>query len=144
MIVPQVQGRLPIYLGAPLAAATSTGGTCNCLSGRIGDSSVIGAGWYGNNSSCAVSGKGDGELLISNAIAYSIAFYMELTKCSLQAACDFVIHQRNKHVKGDIGVIAMDAKGNPGVCFNSERMLRAWKLEEDNIAAQSIECCIEL
>lgn len=117
-----------------LAAATSTGGTPNCLNGRIGDSCVIGAGCYANNSSCAVSGTGDGEILISNVIAHSIAFYMELKNCSVQEACDYVIHQRNKNAEGDIGVIAIDVKGNLGISFNSERMHRAWKINEDNIS----------
>src|SRR5436190_15866151 len=82
-----------------IAAATSTGGTTNALSGRIGDSCLIGAGCYANNQSCAISGTGDGEFLISGVIAHSIAFCKELTECTLQEACDYVIHQRNKGSK---------------------------------------------
>jgi L-asparaginase / beta-aspartyl-peptidase len=119
-----------------IAAATSTGGTSNCLSGRIGDSCIIGAGCYANNASCAVSGTGDGELLITNVIAHSIAFYMELKNCSVQEACDYVIHQRNKDVEGDIGVIALDTMGNFGISFNSQRMLRAWKMNEEIITVK--------
>ena len=124
-------GAVALDKAGNIAAATSTGGTPNCLDGRIGDSCVIGAGCYANNASCAVSGTGDGELLIINVIAYSIAFYMELKNCSIQEACDYVIHQRNKNVEGDIGVIAVDAKGNFGICFNSERMHRAWKINDE-------------
>ncbi|PKL85847.1 MAG: isoaspartyl peptidase/L-asparaginase [Ignavibacteriae bacterium HGW-Ignavibacteriae-1] len=119
-----------------IAAATSTGGTSNCLSGRIGDSCIIGAGCFANNSSCAVSGTGDGELLITNVIAHSIAFYMELKNCSVQEACDYVIHQRNKDVEGDIGVIALDAMGNFGISYNSQRMLRAWKMNEEIVTVK--------
>ena len=129
-------GAVALDQAGNLAAATSTGGTSNCLSGRVGDSCIIGAGCYANNSSCAVSGTGDGELLITNVIAHSIAFYMELKGCSLQEACDYVIHQRNAHVLGDIGVIALDAVGNIGICFNSERMHRAWKVNEENITVK--------
>ncbi|MBZ9728064.1 isoaspartyl peptidase/L-asparaginase [Salegentibacter sp. JZCK2] len=129
-------GAVALDKAGNLAAATSTGGTPNCLDGRIGDSCVIGAGCYANNSSCAVSGTGDGELLIINVIAYSIAFYMELKNCSLQDACDYVIHQRNMDVEGDIGVIAVDTRGNLGVCFNSERMHRAWKNNEEKITVK--------
>ncbi len=129
-------GAVALDKAGNLAAATSTGGTSNCLSGRIGDSCIIGAGCYANNSSCAVSGTGDGELLIKNVIAHTIAFYKELKNCSLQEACDYVIHQRNKNAEGDIGVIALDAKGNLGICFNSERMHRAWKTNEENITVK--------
>lgn len=44
---------------------------------------------------------------------------------SLQEACDYVIHKRNKNAEGDIGVIATDAMGNFGLCFNSQPMHRA-------------------
>ncbi|MFN3756450.1 MAG: isoaspartyl peptidase/L-asparaginase family protein [Flavobacterium sp.] len=124
-------GAVALDMDGNLAAATSTGGTSNCLRGRIGDSCIIGAGCYANNDSCAVSGTGDGELLITNVIAHSIAFYMELNKCSLQHACDYIIHVRNKNVDGDIGVIAVDAHGDFGICFNSQRMHRAWKTNDD-------------
>ena len=129
-------GAVALDKAGNIAAATSTGGTPNCLDGRIGDSCVIGAGCYAHNSSCAVSGTGDGELLIINVIAYSIAFYMELKKCSIQEACDYVIHQRNKNTEGDIGVIALDASGNLGICFNSERMHRAWKINEEKTSVK--------
>lgn len=125
-------GAVALDKAGNLAAATSTGGTCNSLGGRIGDSCVIGAGCYANNSSCAVSGTGEGELLIINVIAHSIAFYMELKNCSVQDACNYVIHQRNNNAEGDIGVIALDANGNFGISFNSKRMHRAWKNNEDN------------
>src|SRR5262249_52587716 len=42
-----------------LAAATSTGGLTNKRPGRVGDSPLIGAGTYANNSSCAVSAMGN-------------------------------------------------------------------------------------
>ena len=61
---------------------------------------------------------------------------MELKNCSLQDACDYVIHTRNKKTQGDIGVIAVDAQGNFGICFNSQRMHRAWKLNAENITVK--------
>lgn len=125
-------GAVALDKAGDIAAATSTGGICNSLSGRVGDSCVIGGGCYAKNSSCAVSGTGDGELLIVNVIAHSIAFYMELKNCSLQEACDYVIHQRNRDCGGDIGVISIDANGNFGISFNSQRMHRAWKINEEH------------
>jgi beta-aspartyl-peptidase (threonine type) len=46
------------YYKGSVAAATSTGGMTNKLSGRIGDTPLIGAGTYANNQTCAVSGTG--------------------------------------------------------------------------------------
>jgi beta-aspartyl-peptidase (threonine type) len=109
-----------------VAAATSTGGLTNSLGGRIGDSCIIGGGTYANNKTCAVSGTGDGEFLINGVIAHSIASVIEYTQSTLQEACDLVIHEKNKHVEGDIGVISVNANGDIGISFNSERMHRAW------------------
>ena len=109
-----------------VAAATSTGGTTNSLDGRIGDSCLIGAGCYANNATCAVSGTGDGELFINNVIAHSIAAAVEYTGYNLQQACDYIIKEKNKNINGDVGVITVNAQGDIGISFNSERMHRAW------------------
>lgn len=119
-------GAVAIDKKGNLASATSTGGTTNCLPGRIGDSCIIGAGCYANNQTCAVSGTGQGEFLITGVIGHSISMYLEMTKCSLQQACDYVIHKRNKKIKQNIGIIAVDRKGNFGISFNTEIMKRAW------------------
>lgn len=113
-----------------LAAATSTGGISNSLPGRIGDSCLIGAGCYANNNTCAVSGTGDGEYLITGVIAHSISSAVEYTKSSIQQACDLIVHQKNKNTQGDIGVISIDNKGEFGIAFNSDRMHRAWMSSE--------------
>ncbi len=108
-----------------LAAATSTGGTSNCLPGRIGDSCIIGAGCYANNKTCAMSGTGEGEYLITGVIGHSISMMHEWGM-SLQEACDNVLHTRNKGLKKDIGVITVSANGDVGIAFNTQIMKRAW------------------
>jgi beta-aspartyl-peptidase (threonine type) len=108
-----------------VAAATSTGGTPNSLPGRVGDSCIIGAGCYANNQTCAVSATGDGEYIITGAIANTISLYMELTGASLQQACDYVLLERNKDTPGDMGVVSISPSGEIGMAFNCERMHRA-------------------
>ncbi|GAB3196935.1 beta-aspartyl-peptidase (threonine type) [Pontibacter aydingkolensis] len=110
-----------------LAAATSTGGTENKKMGRIGDSCIIGAGCYAKNSTCAISGTGDGELLIKNITAYDISALMEYKGLSLQQACEAVVLDRTDPGEGDVGVIGVDLQGNIALVFNSERMHRGWK-----------------
>jgi beta-aspartyl-peptidase (threonine type) len=108
-----------------IAAATSTGGMTNKMYGRVGDSSIIGAGTYANNKTCAVSCTGSGEYFIRGVVAYEVSALMEFKGLSLQAACDEVIHSRLMDLGGDGGLIAVDAKGNTALVFNTEGMYRA-------------------
>jgi len=108
-----------------VAAATSTGGTSGCLPGRVGDSCIIGAGCFADNDTCAVSGTGDGELLITGVISHAISMMVKYKSASLQEACDRVVLDR-RNMKGDVGVISVNRKGEIGISFTSERMHRAW------------------
>lgn len=108
-----------------MAAATSTGGTTNCLPGRVGDSCHIGAGCYANNKTCAVSGTGIGEYLITGVVAHSISVKVG-ENTPIQQACEQVLQRCNKGGKGEIGVIALDRQGEIGLAFNTEIMKRAW------------------
>ncbi|MCW8471281.1 isoaspartyl peptidase/L-asparaginase [Fluoribacter gormanii] len=119
-------GAVALDLQGNLAAGTSTGGISNCLPGRIGDSCVIGAGCYANNATCAVSGTGEGEYLIRGVVGHTISMMMEFDM-PLQEACDYVIHERNKKLNGEMGIIALNQMGDFGISFNTEIMKRAWK-----------------
>lgn len=121
-----------------LAAATSTGGTSGRLPGRVGDSCIIGGGCFADNNSCAVSGTGDGEFLITGVIAHSIAMMVELKQVSLQEACDYIIHEKNKNTKGDMGVISINTQGVIGIAYNSGRMHRAWIDAQENEGCEVI------
>jgi beta-aspartyl-peptidase (threonine type) len=109
-----------------LAAATSTGGMTNKKWGRIGDSPMIGAGNYANNETCAVSCTGSGEYFIRGVVAYEVSALMEFKNLSLQDAANEVIHHRIKKLGGDGGLIAVDAKGNITLPFNTAGMYRAF------------------
>ncbi|OUS01334.1 beta-aspartyl-peptidase [Flavobacteriales bacterium 33_180_T64] len=110
-----------------IAAATSTGGMTNKKWGRVGDSPMIGAGNYANNKTCAISCTGSGEFFIRGVVAYDVACLMEHKNMSLQAASDEVINNRILEIGGDGGLIAVDAKGNIAMPFNTEGMYRASK-----------------
>lgn len=112
-----------------LAAATSTGGLTNKKYGRIGDSPVIGAGTYANNSTCAVSCTGDGEFFIRSVAAYDISALMEYGGLSVKEACNRVIMQKLVNIGGEGGAIAIDNKGNIEMCFNSNGMYRGYRKE---------------
>lgn len=108
-----------------LAAATSTGGMTNKKFGRVGDSPLIGAGTYANNTSCAISCTGHGELFIRSVVAYDIHCLMDYKSLSLQEACQLVVMDKLVKIGGEGGLIAIDSHGNIALPFNSEGMYRA-------------------
>ncbi len=118
-----------------LAAATSTGGMTNKKWGRIGDTSIIGAGNYANNATCAVSCTGSGEYFIRGVAAYDVSCLMEYKGLSLKKAAEEVIHTRLLKAGGDGGLIAVDNQGNVALPFNTEGMYRAYhtSVGEDKI-----------
>lgn len=107
-----------------LAAATSTGGMTNKRYNRIGDTPMIGAGTYANNATCAISCTGHGEFFIRSVVAYDISCLIEYKGLSLQEACEIVVQQKLVKIGGEGGLIAVDAKGNIDLPFNSEGMYR--------------------
>ncbi len=107
-----------------LAAATSTGGMTNKRYNRIGDTPMIGAGTYANNATCAISCTGHGEYFIRSVVAYDISCLIEYKGLSLQEACEIVVQQKLVKIGGEGGLIAVDAKGNIDLPFNSEGMYR--------------------
>ena len=113
-----------------IAAATSTGGMTNKKWGRVGDSPMIGAGTYANNKTCAVSCTGSGEYFIRGVVAYDVSCLMEHKGMSVEEASNEVINKRILKIQGDGGLIAIDAKGNIAMPFNTEGMYRAFKTSQ--------------
>lgn len=106
-----------------LAAATSTGGMTNKKYGRVGDTPMIGAGTYANET-CAVSCTGHGEYFILGVTAYDVAARMKYKNLSLEQAARETI-DRLTEINGDGGLIAVDSQCNVTMPFNSEGMYRA-------------------
>ncbi|HJW17206.1 MAG TPA: isoaspartyl peptidase/L-asparaginase [Flavisolibacter sp.] len=113
-----------------LAAATSTGGMTNKNYNRIGDSPVIGSGTYANNKTCAISCTGHGEVFLLAVAAYDVSCLMEYRNCTLQQAMDIVVNDKLVKMKGEGGIIGVDAKGNISMQFNSTGMYRAARNNE--------------
>ena len=116
-----------------LAAGTSTGGMTNKKHGRVGDTPIIGAGTYANNNTCAISCTGHGEFFIRSVVAYDISCLMEYKGLSLKQACEKVVMDKLVKIGGEGGLIALDAKGNIELPFNSEGMYRASKKSDGNL-----------
>lgn len=113
-----------------IAAATSTGGMTNKKYGRIGDSPLIGAGTYANNSTCAISCTGHGEMFIRAVAAYDVSCLMEYKGLSLDEAMKVVVHDKLMRIEGEGGMIGVDARGNVAMVFNSAGMYRGARTSE--------------
>ena len=115
-----------------IAAGTSTGGMTNKKYGRIGDSPIIGAGTYANNTTCAISCTGHGEPFIKAVAAYDVAAHMEYKGMNLHDAMNEVVHTKLVALEGEGGMIGVDAKANISMMFNSAGMYRAMQHSNGN------------
>ena len=111
---------------------TSTGGMTGKRYGRIGDSPIIGAGTYADDRSCAVSATGHGEVFIRAAVAHDICARMRFGGRDLHDAVREVVLDELPALDGEGGVIAIDAKGEIAMEFNSEGMFRASRREGED------------
>jgi beta-aspartyl-peptidase (threonine type) len=104
-----------------LAAATSTGGLSGKMPGRVGDTPIIGAGNYANES-CAVSGTGIGEQFIRHSISARVAWLVAAREQSLDDAVHHSLHEVLR--PGDGGIIAVDRQGRISLQATTDSMPR--------------------
>jgi beta-aspartyl-peptidase (threonine type) len=115
-------GAVACDLQGRLAAATSTGGMTNKKFGRVGDTAIIGAGTYADET-CAVSCTGHGEFFMVGVTAYDVAARIKYKDLPLVDAALETI-ERLTSIGGEGGLIAVDRTGNLAMPFNSEGMYR--------------------
>jgi beta-aspartyl-peptidase (threonine type) len=118
-----------------LAAATSTGGMTNKEFGRVGDTPIIGAGTYADNSTAAVSCTGHGEYFMLCSAAYDVAARMKYKNLNLENAASETVEYLQK-IGGEGGLIAVDALGNVALPFNCEGMYRGYIKANGKIVIQ--------
>ncbi|CAL9089928.1 probable isoaspartyl peptidase/L-asparaginase 2 isoform X2 [Musa acuminata AAA Group] len=124
---PETVGCVAVDSGGWCAAATSTGGLMNKMSGRIGDSPLIGSGTYACGA-CAVSCTGEGEAIIRSTLARDVAALMEYKGLGLQEAVDYALKERLD--EGKAGLIAVSRNGEVAYGFNTVGMFRGCATEE--------------
>ena len=112
-----------------LAAATSTGGRTNKMTGRVGDSPILGAGTWAQNDLCAVSGTGHGEYFMRLLTAADVCKLMEYSNLSLEDSSNSVVNKlTNLGAQG--GIISIDSNGTISAVFNTKAMARGYKTNE--------------
>lgn len=118
-----------------LAAATSTGGLTGKRWNRTGDSPVIGAGTWAEDSGAATSCTGSGEHFIRTGAAHELSARVRLAGQALGEAGESVIAAIGA-MGGVGGLISVDGAGRGGWCFNSQGMYRGLaRAEQPHIVA---------
>ncbi len=110
-----------------LAAATSTGGIHNKYHGRVGDSPLVGCGFYADENA-AISCTGYGEDFTRLMIAKRAADYVargDTARTAAEAAIAFL----GARATGTGGLIVVDRLGNVGFAWNSQHMSYAYMIE---------------
>ncbi len=128
-------GAVAIDAAGHLFAATSTGGTCCKLPGRVGDSPLIGCGCYADSEAGGVSCTGYGEaimkvvlaktavdLLRQRAICVDSPAASSSDTSTADLAAREAVHLFAKRTHATGGLILLDRHGNPGFAFNTPRM----------------------
>ncbi len=124
-------GAVAIDIYGNISAGTSTGGLRGKLKGRVGDSPIIGAGTYANNT-IGVSTTGIGEYFIRVCAAAKVTFLVTEMKLPLQEAVKKVLDEI-KELGGSGGIIAIDSSGNYVAMFNSAGMYRGVKGGKEDV-----------
>jgi beta-aspartyl-peptidase (threonine type) len=112
-----------------LFAATSTGGTCCKLPGRVGDSPLIGCGCYADSQAGGVSCTGYGEAIMKIVMAKTAvdslrhnSLHGHSDVAAAQRAADDAVQFLAERGKGTGGLILLDRSGTPAFAFTTPRM----------------------
>ena len=122
---PGTVGAVALDGSGHVAAATSTGGRPVKPPGRVGDSSIIGAGTWADDATAAVSGTGTGEAFILAGFAHYVDWVMRGG-----SSLDHALTTALKGVSardGSGGAIAITASGQFAAIFGTPAMARGWK-----------------
>ena len=114
-------GAVAIDSDGVLASAVSTGGIFLKLPGRVGDSAILGAGFYADENAASVA-TGIGETIIKGFLTLRISKYVA-EGLNASQACEKVISEHTRIFGPDTaGVIAADRNGYVGASYNTEAM----------------------
>lgn len=121
-------GAVAVDARGNVAAGASTGGIAAKHPGRIGDTPIVGAGFYAENELGGVSSTGHGEDFIRLLLARRALDAIAMGR-SAQAAAIEAIRLLDRRVHGDGGLILLDARGRVGYARNTPSMAHAFIIE---------------
>ena len=117
-------GAVAIDANGCLAAGSSTGGSLLKWPGRVGSAAFQGAGFYAKQGAGAAAATGHGETLIDELVSQRAVEFMQ-SGATAQEAVDEVMAVINRRPTGArrVGLIAIDATGQPGAVVNIDNGL---------------------
>lgn len=118
-------GAVAVDAAGRVAAATSTGGVEGKPPGRVGDSAVIGAGTYADDTLGAVSATGAGEAIIRAVWARDTAERLR-SGADPAVVADAAVAHLDGATGGKGGLIVVDPFGRIGYAFNTPHMTFGW------------------
>lgn len=121
-------GAVAVDTRGNVAAGASTGGIAAKHPGRVGDTPIVGAGFYAENDLGGVSSTGHGEDFIRLLLARRALDAIAAGR-SAQAAAIEAIRLLDRRVHGDGGLILLDAWGRVGYARNTLSMAHAFIIE---------------
>jgi beta-aspartyl-peptidase (threonine type) len=114
-------GAVAVDHAGHVAAATSTGGISCKLPGRVGDSAIIGAGTYADDTRGAASATGHGEAIMRVGLAKLVVDVLH-DGSDPAVAAQHGIAYLGQRAAGCGGVIVVDSLGRFGHAHNTPHM----------------------
>lgn len=109
-----------------IGAATSTGGLPGKRSGRVGDTPIVGAGFFADWEAGGASATGHGESILTVGLTRIAVDAMRAGASAPDAAGYAVDELAHARIAGVGGLITLDRSGRAGFAHNTSRMARAW------------------
>ena len=114
-----------------VSAGNSTGGRPFKHPGRVGDSPLVGSGFYADNALGGAACTGQGEGIIRVVLAHT-AVQLLAERKRVQEAAELAVQIVKERVGGRGGVIMMDRNGDVGRAFNTGAMGYAYMSEDQD------------
>ena len=112
------------------AAGTTTGGLAFKIPGRVGDSPIVGHGYYAMRDAGAASTSGIGEAISRYGLSLRAVLRLGEGAPAQEAAKEEIAGLTALFGTGTAGIILLDRNGSPGVSFNTGGMAVAFGGEE--------------
>ncbi|MBM4140339.1 MAG: beta-aspartyl-peptidase [Nitrospira sp.] len=119
-----------------LGAGASTGGIPAMLPGRVGDTPIIGAGIYAENSIGAISCSGIGENIIRLSLSKEICMNLKIMPPHNAAVLSL---RRLSKIGGEAGVIVINKKGQFALIHTTKYMASGYAHKKGIVVKESFK-----
>ena len=127
-------GLIALDKNGDIVSATSTSGACMKTPGRVGDSPLIGSGFYAKNGAGACVASGLGEDIMRTCCCHHAVMLMEMGLRPQEAADKAVLYATNAIIASGnhcdcIAIVCMNGEGEVGASCNHQGFTYAYAQE---------------